>query len=82
MDSNKKENHTSDTLSNLEYYLIYIVIGVIIFLVSALILKLSFIKAAKEPNTVYAFIFFSFGILILSILFYLTTKYFIPFLNY
>jgi hypothetical protein len=82
MDSKKDKNTTSDTLSNLEYYLIYIVVGVVILLIGALLLKLTFVKAVKEPQTVFAFIIFAFGILICSFLFYYITKYFIPFLNY
>jgi len=82
MDSKKDNNKTSDTLSNLEYYLIYVIIGVVIFLISALLLKLTFVKAVTEPQTVYAFLIFSIGILICSFLFYYITKYFIPFLNY
>jgi hypothetical protein len=82
MESKKDNNTTSDTLSNLEYYLIYIVIGAVIFLVSALLLKLTFVKSVTEPQTVFAFLIFAIGIFICSFLFYYITKYFIPFLNY
>lgn len=82
MDSKKNNNTTSDTLSNLEYYLIYIVVAIVIFLISALLLKLTFIKSVKEPQTVFAFLMFAIAILICSFLFYYITKYFIPFLNY
>jgi hypothetical protein len=82
MATKNNKNITSDTLTNLEYYLIYIVAGIIIFLIIALLLKNAFIFSVKKPSTLMAFIFFGFGILILSVLFYLLTKYFIPFINY
>jgi hypothetical protein len=82
MATKNNKNTTSDTLTNLEYYLIYIVAGIIIFLIIAFLLKNAFIFSVKKPSTLMAFIFFGIVILILSILFYLITKYFIPFINY
>jgi len=80
--SKNEKNVTSNTMSNLEYYLIYIVVGIVIFLVVSLLFKLSFIKSAKEPNTMFAFLFFAGGMIVLSLVFYFSTAYLIPFLNY
>jgi hypothetical protein len=82
MATTNNKNTKSDTITNLEYYLIYIVVGIIIFLIGALLLKNAFVFSVTKPSTLMAFIFFGFGILILSVLFYLITKYFIPFINY
>ena len=86
MNTNKDKKNdkkvTSDTMSNFEYYLIYIVVGIVIFLVGSLIFKLSFVKSAKEPNTMFAFLFFTGGMIVLSLIFYFLTAYLIPFLNY
>jgi H+/Cl- antiporter ClcA len=80
-DKNEKKV-TSDTMTNFEYYLIYIVVGIVIFLVGSLLFKLSFVKSAKEPNTMFAFLFFTGGMIVLSLIFYFLTAYLIPFLNY